>query len=142
MENGLGWDILLATSLLSSEHKWLCYGTFAWTICLSVCPQRYRGKMADWTEMSRIIHALISFNYADYCLTVWSVVQMICTWSSGCHCHPIVSCFSKIQNGLPFWCWFTQVVLEKRLINVCVCLCVCVLTQGCILHINYLVKYF
>ena len=25
----------------------------------------------------------------------------------------IISCFSKIQNGLPFWCRLTQVVLEK-----------------------------
>ena len=28
-------------------------------------------------------------------------------------------CFIKIQNGLPFWCWLTQVVLEKRPLNVC-----------------------
>ena len=34
---------------------------------------------------------------------------------------PIISCFSKIQNGLPFWCWLTRVVLEKRPLNVCVC---------------------
>jgi len=34
---------------------------------------------------------------------------------------PIISCYSKIQNGLPFWCWLTQVVLEKRPLNVCVC---------------------
>jgi len=47
-------------------------------------------------------------------LSVWSEVQMICIWSSWCHCHPIISCSSKIQNGLPFWCWLTQVVLEKR----------------------------
>jgi len=39
---------------------------------------------------------------------------MLCIWSSWCHCHPIVSCSSKIQNGLPFWCQLTQVVLEKR----------------------------
>jgi len=32
-----------------------------------------------------------------------------------CHCHLIISCSSKIQNGLPFWCWLTQVVLEKGL---------------------------
>jgi len=37
---------------------------------------------------------------------------------------PIISCFSKIQNGLPFWCRLTQVVLEKRPLNVCVCVCV------------------
>jgi len=27
---------------------------------------------------------------------------MICIWSSWCHCHLIISWFSKIQNGLPF----------------------------------------
>ena len=44
---------------------------------------------------------------------------MICIWSSWCHCHTIISCFSKIQNGLPIWCRLTQVVLEKRLLNRC-----------------------
>ena len=44
---------------------------------------------------------------------------MICIWSSWCHCHPIISCSSKIQNGLPCWCRLTQVVLEKRLLNGC-----------------------
>ena len=52
-------------------------------------------------------------------LSVWSMVQMICIWSSWCHCHPIISCSSKIQNGLPFWCQLTQVVLEKRLLKGC-----------------------
>jgi len=31
----------------------------------------------------------------------------------------IISCFIKIQNGLPFWCQFTQVILEKRPLNGC-----------------------
>jgi len=35
-------------------------------------------------------------------LSVWSEVQMICIWSSWCHCHPVISCFVKIQNGLTF----------------------------------------
>jgi len=52
-------------------------------------------------------------------LSVWSEVQMICIWSSWCHCHPIISCSNKIQNGLPFWCWLTQVVLEERPLNGC-----------------------
>jgi len=47
-------------------------------------------------------------------LSVWSEDQMICIWSSWCHCHPIISCCSKIQNGLPFWCQITQVDLEKN----------------------------
>ena len=35
-------------------------------------------------------------------LSVWSQVQMICIWSSWCHCLPIVSCFIKIQIGSTF----------------------------------------
>jgi len=31
-----------------------------------------------------------------------------------CHCHPIISCSNKIQNGLHFWCQPNQVVLDKR----------------------------
>jgi len=31
-----------------------------------------------------------------------------------------VSCFSKIQIGLPFWYWLTRVVLSK---GPCVCVC-------------------
>ena len=53
-------------------------------------------------------------------LSVWSKVQMICIWFSWCHCHPIMSsCCSKIQNGLPFWCQLTQVVLEEKAIKAC-----------------------
>jgi len=37
-----------------------------------------------------------------------------------------VLCFSKIQIGLAFWYWLTQVVLDKGLLNVCVCVCACV----------------
>ena len=35
-------------------------------------------------------------------LSVWSEVQMICIWFSWCHCHPVVSCLTKILNGLTF----------------------------------------
>jgi len=31
-------------------------------------------------------------------LSVWSEVQMICIWSSWCHCHPIISCFINIPR--------------------------------------------
>jgi len=44
---------------------------------------------------------------------------MICMWSSWCHCHPIISCSSKIQNDLAFWCHLTQIVTEKRPLNGC-----------------------
>jgi len=52
-------------------------------------------------------------------LSVWNKVQMICIWSSWWHCHPVISCSSKIQNGLCFWCQLTLVVLEKKLLNGC-----------------------
>jgi len=42
-------------------------------------------------------------------LSVWREVQIICMWSSWCQCHPIISCSSKTQNGLPFWYRLTQV---------------------------------
>jgi len=32
-------------------------------------------------------------------------------------CHPVISCSSKIQNGLPFCCQLTQIVLEKMALN-------------------------
>jgi len=52
-------------------------------------------------------------------LSVWSEMQMICIWSSFCRCHPVISCSSKIHNGLPFWYRLTEVVLEKRPLNKC-----------------------
>ena len=33
---------------------------------------------------------------------VISLERMICLWTSWCHCHLIISCFVKIQNGLAF----------------------------------------
>jgi len=35
-------------------------------------------------------------------LSIWSEVQMICIWSSWCHCHRIISCFIRIRIGLTF----------------------------------------
>ena len=42
-----------------------------------------------------------------------------------------VSCFSKIQIGLPFWYRLTWVVPDKGPLNGCVCVCVCVLHEQC-----------
>jgi len=36
------------------------------------------------------------------CEFAFRKVQMIYIWSSGCHCHPVISCFIKIQMGLTF----------------------------------------
>jgi len=53
-------------------------------------------------------------------LSVWSEVQIVCIWSSWCHCHPktpssLASFISRLV--LPFWYWLTQVILEKRLLT-------------------------
>ena len=50
-----------------------------------------------------------------------------------------VSCFSKIQIGLPFWYRLTQVVLYKGPLNVCVCAHVraCVRARALILLVGW-----
>jgi len=55
-------------------------------------------------------------------LSVWSKVQMICIWSSWCHCHPIICCFIKIQKGFTYLLLTypgCPVVQEKRPLNGC-----------------------
>jgi len=49
-------------------------------------------------------------------VTVWSKLQMICIWSSWCHCqcHPIISCFIKIQIDLTFLVPAYPGCLKKR----------------------------
>jgi len=50
-------------------------------------------------------------------LSVWSEVEIIYIRSSWCHCHPIISCFIKIQNGLNFCANLTRLSWKKRLLN-------------------------
>jgi len=64
---------------------------------------------------------------------VWSEAQMIYIWSShssGCHCHPIVSCFIKIQitGSLTFLVPPYPGGLGNRLLNGGVCVCLVTLT--------------
>jgi len=75
-------------------------------------------------------------------LSVWSEVQMICIWSGWCHCHPIISCFIKIHNGFTFWCWLTQVVLEKRPLNGCLLLDITVKNSSITTKHSYLILKF
>jgi len=67
-------------------------------------------------------------------LSVCSEVQMIC--------HPIISCFIKIQIGLPFWCWLTRVVLEKRHVKwVSVCMFVIIKDPPQLKHCKYVASF-
>jgi len=47
-------------------------------------------------------------------------VQIICILSIWCHYYPIISCFIKIWNGLPFCYQLTLVIPEMRP-NICSC---------------------
>jgi len=46
-------------------------------------------------------------------ISVWSKVQVIRIWYSLCYCHPIVSCFIKIENVVPLWNSLTRVEVVK-----------------------------
>ena len=51
-----------------------------------------------------------------------SGAQIICIWSSSCHCHPKTpSSLASFKSRLflPFWYCLTQVILGKRSINWC-----------------------
>jgi len=55
-------------------------------------------------------------------LSVWSEVQIVCIWSSWCHCHPQTpSSLASFKSRLvlPSWYWLTQAVLEQRPLNGC-----------------------
>jgi len=98
-------------------YMYLCEPTIRWIL------PRYRATALTLLvrhQEEHLAHKKLSVVVLAW-LSIWSVVQMICIWSSWCHCHPVISCFSKIQNGLPFRCRLTQVVLEKKAVKrVCV----------------------
>ena len=54
-------------------------------------------------------------------LSVWSKVQIVCIWSSWCHCHPKIPYLLPHLN--PDWFTFlapaSQVIVEKRPLNGC-----------------------
>ena len=69
-------------------------------------------------------------NMSKFCKSrVWNTVSegsILMSWDTSCrnsdcrnskccnsYMNPIISCFSKIQNGLSYWYSLTQVVLEK-----------------------------
>jgi len=64
-------------------------------------------------------------------LSAWSKMHVICIWSSWWHCHPIISCFIKIQNG------FYYMRSPVRLSSVCRLSVVC-LSVVCNVRAPYL----
>ena len=64
----------------------------------SYCPRCFDmvGRQEEHSACEKLSDDVLAW------LSVWSEVQMICIWSSWYHCHPVISCFIKIQIGLTF----------------------------------------
>jgi len=86
-------DFSLTFYIPLASVLWRCWLGLGWQEGYPAC-RKLSGEVLAW-------------------LSVWSEVQMICVWSSWCHCHNIISCSSKIKNSLPFWYRLTLVVLKK-----------------------------
>jgi len=96
------WEVKCNGLVFGPPCLWCCHLKWAFAVFLPEC------------KAEANVSFILSLN-----LSVWSEVQMICIWFSWCQCQPIISCSSKIQNGLPFWCRLTEVVPEKRPLNGC-----------------------
>ena len=100
---------------LVNYHKDLlgiaCY--FLYTMGWKKCAFSALVLLVGWQEGHLACKKLSGEVLAS--LSVCSEVQMICIWSSWCHSHPIISCSSKIQNGLPFWCRLTRLSWKRPL---------------------------
>ena len=68
--------------------------------------QQYTSKEPPCSDLTLLIGCqeehLACKKGAMRWLSVWNKVQMMCIWSSWCHCHLIISCFIKIQIRFTF----------------------------------------
>ena len=99
--------------ICSQPDSFLPAHEYSWNVPLHVNYMQNASKHHCWSvqPVNNLSDDVLAW------LSVWHEVQVICIWSSWCHCHPIISCFIKIQIGLIFLVPITQVVLEKRLLN-------------------------
>jgi len=106
------FDTVSWASGRASGKRWQGGNGISWTIRKSFAPRSRRITMPAplhfYSNTGRMlflmsIHPVWKFSDEVLVwLSVWSEVQMICIWSSWCHCHPVISCFIKIQIGLAF----------------------------------------
>jgi len=78
--------IAILTKTMKALFKHLSALTFVWA------SGRATSVKKNW--VTRCWHGYLS--------GLWSEVQIICIWSSWCHCHPTISCITKIHIGLTF----------------------------------------
>jgi len=80
----------------------VCLIHFSNTILTNACLQCFdtvgwvSGRASGLQKLSNEVMAWLSV------CSLCCKVQMIFIWSSWCHCHPVISCFIKIQRGLTF----------------------------------------
>jgi len=123
------WNVDLTEELNCWNMLWKCMRVcMCVCVCVRVCVRKpfqilMKQKMMGW-QWQQLAHMHACMHACTHaCMHARACVR-VCIWASCCHCYPITFCFIKIQNGLPFWCWLTQVVLEKRPLNRCSCVVV------------------
>ena len=99
-------------------------------VCTNICPTCiavYFTKPSVlwhcWLGIRKCIQPVKIWVMRCWCgFPVWSEVQIVCIWSSWCHCRPKTpSSLASFKSRLvlPFWYRLTEVVLEKRPLNGC-----------------------
>jgi len=109
------------------SENWLIGVSPKWAIFCEVSIVQRRQWGHEWDAHPQWLPLCCTTNNAQVHGQSWGAGMVICY---GARCKwfaygpadatlnpPIISCFIKIQNGLPFWCRLTQVVVEKRPLN-------------------------
>jgi len=121
-----GPDVEISPHAVNQHSDWLateaveCYIKFShWKIPTQCslsskrfCDHWYPGTVSLWVGFSILTLLVRHQEEHPACrklrdevlewLSVWSKVQMICIWSTSCHCHYVISCVIKIQIALTF----------------------------------------
>jgi len=100
---------------------------------ISICHQRLTllaGRQEEHLACKKLSDEVLAW------LSVRNEVQMICIWSSWCHCHLITSCFIKIQIGLAIWapaypCYPGKEAVKRMSVCLSVSMPVCLSIRKC-----------
>jgi len=76
-------------------HNWLYYlWVFYWYLLAFSALKLLVGRQEEHLACKKLSDEVLAW------LSVWIEVQMICIWSSWCHCHPVISCFNTRPTPL------------------------------------------
>ena len=92
-------------------------------VCVCVCVCVYLWLTCTFSALTLLVGKSIrpvkNWVTRCWCGYLWSEVQIVRMWSIWCHCIPSSLASFKSRLVLLFWYRLTQVVLEKRPLNVC-----------------------